>query len=118
MYSAAVLDHFKNPRNAGDLPGATASVQLSNPVCGDVLLLSVRCEAGRIVEARFKATGCVTAMACASLATELLIGKTNAELAQIRSEAISEALGGLPAATFHGAQLAADAIRALADKLK
>lgn len=118
MYSAAVLDHFKNPRNAGEFPEATAVVELSNPVCGDVLRLSVRCEAGRVAEARFQATGCTTAIACGSLATELLTGRHVAELPQIGAVSISQGLGGLPPATLHGAQLAADAIRALAEKLK
>ena len=63
MFNEAVLDHFRNPRNAGDLPGATATVEVTNPVCGDVLRLAVRMEAGRIVAARFKTQGCVAAIA-------------------------------------------------------
>ena len=64
MYSPAVLDHFKNPRNAGELPGATATVEVSNPACGDIMQLAVRVAEGRIAEARFKTRGCVTAIAC------------------------------------------------------
>jgi nitrogen fixation protein NifU and related proteins len=118
MYSAAVLDHFQNPRNAGTLDAATAIVSVENPVCGDILELSVRMEAGRIAEARFRTRGCVTAMACSSLLTELLRGKTPAELSGIKPEQISETLGGLPPATFHAAQLARDALQALVAKLK
>ncbi len=118
MYSAAVLDHFKNPRNAGDLPGATAVVEVSNPACGDILQLAVRLENGRISEARFKTRGCVTSIACSSLLTELLAGKSPDEAAQITAEQISDALGGLPAATFHGSQLARDAVEALLGKLE
>jgi NifU-like protein involved in Fe-S cluster formation len=117
MYSEAVLDHFQNPRNAGTLDAATATVSVENPVCGDILELSARVDAGRIAEARFRTRGCVTALACSSLLTELLRGKTPAEARAITSEQISEALGGLPPATLHGAQLARDAVQALLAKL-
>lgn len=117
MYSAAVLDHFQNPRNAGTLDAATATVSVENPVCGDILELSARVEGGRIAEARFRTRGCVTAMACSSLLTELLRGKTPAEARAITSEQISQALGGLPQATVHGAQLARDAVLALVAKI-
>ncbi len=117
MYSEAVLDHFQNPRNAGTLNGASATITVENPVCGDILELSVRIEAGRIAEARFRTRGCVTAMACSSLLTELLRGKTPSEAGAITSEQISEALGGLPQATLHGAQLARDAVQAVLAKV-
>lgn len=117
MFSEAVLDHFRNPRNAGELPGATAVVEVSNPVCGDVLKLSARIEDGRIVEARFLCRGCTTAIACASQLTEHLRGRVLAEARAVTAEGISESLGGLPAATFHGAELAADAVTALLKKL-
>jgi nitrogen fixation NifU-like protein len=117
MYSEAVLDHFQNPRNAGTLDAATTTISVENPVCGDILELSVRVEAGRIAEARFRTRGCVTAMACSSLLTELLRGKTPAEIRAITAEQLSEALGGLPQATFHAAQLARDAVQALLAKV-
>jgi nitrogen fixation NifU-like protein len=117
MYSQAVLDHFQNPRNAGRLDTPTATVSVENPVCGDILELSVRMESGRIAEARFRTRGCVTSMACSSLLTEMLHGKTPDEARSITPERMSEALGGLPPATFHGAQLARDAVEALATKL-
>ena len=117
MFSEAVLDHFRNPRNAGDLPDATVVVEVSNPVCGDILKLSARVERDRIVEARFLCRGCTTAIACASQLTEHLRGRTLAEARGVTAEAISESLGGLPPATFHGAELAADAVTALHKKL-
>ena len=117
MYSETILDHFQNPRNAGTLDAATATISVENPVCGDILELSARMEAGRIAEARFRTRGCVTAMACSSLLTELLRGKTPAEARAITPEQLSEALGGLPPTTFHAAQLAHDAIQALLAKL-
>jgi SUF system NifU family Fe-S assembly protein len=116
MFSKAVLDHFRNPRHAGELPDATARVEVTNPVCGDVLELAVRIEAGRIAAARFRTRGCVTAIASSSLLTELLIGRTIAEAREITAEEISQALGGLPPATAHGSQLAREAIEALLAK--
>jgi nitrogen fixation NifU-like protein len=110
MFSDAVLDHFQNPRNAGELPGADARVEVSNPVCGDVLQLAVRIESDRIVEARFLCRGCTTSIACASLLTEQLRGRTLAEARSLTAQSLSQALGTLPAATFHGAELAADAV--------
>jgi nitrogen fixation protein NifU and related proteins len=118
MYSEVVLDHFQNPRNAGTLDAATAVISVENPVCGDILELSARMEAGRIAEARFRTRGCVTAVACSSLLTEMLRGKTPAEVRGINPEQLSEALGGLSPATFHAAQLARDAVQALIAKLK
>jgi nitrogen fixation NifU-like protein len=117
MYSAAVLDHFKNPRNAGELVNATAVVEVTNPACGDIMQLSARVENGRIIEARFKSRGCVTSIACGSLLTELLHGKTLAEARALTPAQLSDALENLPPATFHGAQLAIDALETLLTKL-
>jgi nitrogen fixation NifU-like protein len=113
MFSDAVIDHFRNPRNAGELPGADAEVEVSNPVCGDVLQLAVRIDGERIVEARFLCRGCTTSIACASLLTEQLRGRTLTEARSLTAEALAKALGGLPPATLHGAELAADAVQAL-----
>lgn len=117
VYSELVLDHFRNPRNAGRLANASAEVQATNPVCGDILQLAVRVESGAIVEARFLCRGCTTSIACASLLTERLTATTVAAARAITAETISEALGGLPPATFHGAQLAADALNLVLSKL-
>ena len=117
MFSEAVLDHFRNPRNAGELSGPTATVEVSNPVCGDILKLSVRIVDGRIAEARFLCRGCTTSIACASVLTERLTSRTLAEVQSITAESLSEALGQLPPTTFHGAQLAADGVRALLQSL-
>lgn len=116
MFSAEVLDHFEHPRNAGELPGMTTIVDVTNPACGDEMRLSVRIEAGRIAEARFKTRGCVTSIAASSALTEMICGKNRVELSGITPEQISQTLGGLPAATFHGAQLAADALAAVLAK--
>jgi nitrogen fixation NifU-like protein len=117
MYSPQVLDHFQNPRNAGDLAIATVSVQVENPACGDVMRLSLRIDSGRIVEARFKAKGCVPSIACGSQLTELLQGRTLAEAQSLRREELIAALGGLPEASLHASHLAIDALRAALAKL-
>jgi nitrogen fixation NifU-like protein len=116
MFSEAVLEHFRNPRNAGELPGATATVEVSNPVCGDILKLAARVAGERIAEVRFLCRGCTTSIACASILTEQLRDRALSEARGITADALSAALGGLPPATFHGAQLAADALAALLQK--
>jgi|SRR3954451_8866573 nitrogen fixation NifU-like protein len=108
MYSAQLLDHFQNPRNAGELPGADASAEIENPVCGDVVRLSLKLHEGRISEARFKAKGCVPAIACGSALTELLVGKDLAQAHLLRREDVINAVGGVPQASTHAAQLAID----------
>jgi nitrogen fixation NifU-like protein len=117
MFSKEVLDHFQNPRNAGELPDATATAEVSNPVCGDVLRLAVRAENGRFVAVRFLCRGCTTAIACASAMTELLDGNSAESLNKISVDTIAHALGGLPAETIHGAHLAVEAARAVFVKL-
>jgi nitrogen fixation NifU-like protein len=117
MFSEAVLEHFRNPRNAGELADATATVEVNNPVCGDILKLAVRIVGGRIEEVRFLCRGCTTSIACASILTEKLHDRALSEARDITAESLSEALGGLPPATVHGAQLAADALSALLQRV-
>ena len=118
MFSREVLDHFRHPRNAGELDSATACVEVSNPVCGDILKLAVKVEQGSVTEARFLCRGCTTAIACASQLTEVLRGSSAHQLREISVESLSQSLGGLPAETIHGAHLSIDAARALAKKLE
>ncbi|HXT24196.1 MAG TPA: iron-sulfur cluster assembly scaffold protein [Candidatus Eisenbacteria bacterium] len=118
MFSSAVLDHFQNPRNVGELEHPTASVEVSNPVCGDVLRLAIQVEQGKIAKARFLCRGCTTSIACASKLTELLIGSALESLRQISVDSLARSLGGFPAATIHGAQLAIDAVHSVARKLQ
>jgi nitrogen fixation NifU-like protein len=110
MYSAQLLDHFQNPRNAGDLPGADATVELENPVCGDVIRLTLKLDAGRISAIRFKAKGCVPAMACASAVTELALGKTPEDARRLGRPELTDAVGGLPQVSSHAVQLALEAL--------
>ena len=117
MYSPQVLDHFEHPRNAGEVPDADASVQVENPACGDILRLSAKISDGRIADIRFRAKGCVPSMACASLLTELVQGRTLAEARQFRREQLVAAAGSLPPASMHASHLAMDALAALLKKL-
>lgn len=113
MFSQTILEHFQRPHNTGDLLDATATVNVSNPVCGDTLRLGVRIVDGRIEAARFKTQGCVAAIAASSVLTDLLMGKTLEDVRSITPQQISDELQGLPPATFHAAQLCVDAISAL-----
>ncbi len=112
MYSPQVLDHFEHPRNVGDLVDATAVAQLENPACGDVLKLSLRIHDGRILEARYRAKGCVPAIACGSALTEMITGRTINEARAIRRIELVMKLGGLPRASLHASHLAMDALAA------
>jgi nitrogen fixation NifU-like protein len=115
-YNDTVMDHFRNPRNAGEMEAPSCVGIVRNSVCGDLLKLYLRIEDGRITDARFKAYGCGAAIASSSVLTELLIGLTLSEARAIRDSNIVEALGGLPEQKIHCSVLAEDATRAaLAD---
>ena len=118
MYSPQLLDHFEHPRNVGDLSDASAQVRVENPVCGDILELAIRVNTDCIVAIRFRAKGCVPAMACASAITEMAKGRTLVEAASIRRQDLVLQIGGLPEASGHAAQLAIDALAAVLNKLK
>ena len=117
MYSAELLDHFQNPRNVGDVVSPDASVEIENPVCGDVIRLSLKLKGSKIAEIRFKAKGCVPAMACGSAVTELAQGKTIAEARLLKRDDLIKAVGALPNASTHAAQLALDALSAALAKV-
>lgn len=118
MYSARLLDHFEHPRNAGDLPEAESTVSVENPACGDVLQLSIKSYAGVITAVRFKAKGCVPAMACGSAVTELIVGKNFAEAGALNAKDVAAAVDGLPPASGHAAELAIEALRAALQQLR
>jgi len=117
MYSPQLLDHFEHPRNSGELPDHDVRVRVENPACGDILELAVKMDAGLIAEIRFRAKGCVPAMACASAMTELATGKSAQQASAIAKEDVVRAVGGVPTASGHAAQLAVDALRAALRKL-
>ncbi len=109
-YSEKLLDYFQNPRCVGEIPDG-AVVEVSNPVCGDVMKLWVKVEDRRIRDAKFKAQGCSAAIATSSYATEMLIGLSVDDARKITRTQIADALGGLPASKIHCSVLASDAIR-------
>jgi nitrogen fixation NifU-like protein len=117
MYSAKLLDHFENPRNAGELTRPTARVAVENPACGDVLSLDVRVENGTIADVRFKAKGCVPAMACGSAVTVLIKGKSVIEARAISKGELRSAVDGVPAASSHALDLAIDAVQEVLRKV-
>ncbi len=109
-YSDIVLDYFEHPRNNGVLEDANAVGYMTNPVCGDALVLMLRISDDRIVAARWQSDGCAASLAASSLLTELVAGKSLAEAASITRESVVDALGGLPASKLHASVLAADAL--------
>ena len=117
MYSSQLLDHFEHPRHSGELLDADARVRIENPACGDILELAIKMDAGRIAAIRFRAKGCVPAIACASAMSELAEGKTIDQLSAINKDEIVAAVGGLPPASGHAAQMALDALRAALKKI-
>ncbi len=114
MHSELLLEHFRNPRNIGQLPPPATTVDVSNPACGDLLRLSALFEDGKVAEARFQVRGCTASIAAGSALSEWMIGKTRAELQALTVETIDQALGGLEAASKHAAVLCVDGARAIA----
>lgn len=117
MYSERLLDHFQNPRNAGELGPPAVTVEVSNPACGDILRLSVRWEGERVAEVRYKTRGCTASIACGSALTEWMVGRTRGELAGLKAPVIEEAVGGLQAESKHAAVLCVDGVRAVVGAL-
>jgi nitrogen fixation NifU-like protein len=110
MYTDLVMDHFSNPRNVGEIEDADGTGQIGNPVCGDVMRMTIKVEDDRIADVKFKTFGCGAAVATSSMVTEMVMGKTLQEAAEISNRTVAEALGGLPANKMHCSNLAADAL--------
>lgn len=117
MHSARLLDHFRNPRNAGALDPPALKVDVSNPACGDMLRLWARFDNDRVAEARFQTRGCTASIAASSALTECMIGKTQAELETLTAAVIEDAVGGLEPASKHAAVLCADGVKKLLAQL-
>ena len=114
MHSERLLDHFQNPRNAGELEAATVRVDVENPACGDQMRLTARVENGVVAAVRYKVRGCTASIAAGSALTEWLTGRSVKEAAGLRSDDIERALGGLIPESKHAAVLCVDAARELA----
>ncbi|HLJ50322.1 MAG TPA: iron-sulfur cluster assembly scaffold protein [Bryobacteraceae bacterium] len=113
IYSDLFLDHFQNPRHVGELPAPAVTVEVSNPVCGDVLRLSALWENGLVREAAFKARGCTASIAAGSALTEWMVGKSREEITAARAATIEDAVGGLIPESKHVAVLCVDALKNL-----
>lgn len=116
--SSGLLDHYRDPRNLGELDDPDAVAIVHNPVCGDMLRLAARVADDRITAVRFKAYGCAAAIAAGSVATELLAGTSVAEAASIGDEDIAAVLGPLPPMKVHAIVLAREGIRQLVARLE
>jgi len=112
VYSEKVMDHFRNPRNVGELENPDGVGRAGNPICGDVMEMQIRVQNGIIADAKFRTFGCGAAIATSSMATEMVKGKSLEEALTISNKALAEALDGLPAAKMHCSSLAEDALRA------
>lgn len=113
VYSEAFLDHFKNPRNVGELDPPALTVEISNPACGDILRLSGRFEGERVTQVRYKVRGCTASIASGSALTAWMQGKTRAELARLKPETIEAEIGGLIPESKHAAVLCVDGVKKL-----
>ena len=114
--SPQLIEHFKNPRNVGELEPPAITVEVSNPVCGDILRLSALIEDGRVVKSGFKVRGCTASIAAGSALTELIGGRGRNELKGLKTSDVEQAVGGLSNESKHAAVLCLDAVRALLAK--
>jgi len=115
QYSEKVMDHFRNPRNVGDMPDADGTGHVGNAVCGDIMELYIKVRDNIIVDSKFKTFGCGAAIATSSMVTELVKGKTVDEALKISNRAVAEALGGLPPIKMHCSLLAEQALKSAID---
>lgn len=110
VYSDKVMDHFRNPRNVGEIPDANGIGEVGNPKCGDIMKIYLKVEDNIIKDIKFKTFGCGSAIASSSMATELIKGKTLEEAWDLTNKAVAEALDGLPPVKMHCSVLAEEAI--------
>lgn len=110
MYSDKVMEHFRNPRNVGEIENADGVGEVGNPTCGDIMNISLKIENNVITDAKFKTFGCGAAIASSSMATELVKGKTLEEAWDLSNKAVAEALDGLPPIKMHCSVLAEEGI--------
>ncbi|MCL2592517.1 MAG: Fe-S cluster assembly scaffold protein NifU [Defluviitaleaceae bacterium] len=112
MYTEKVMDHFANPRNVGEIKGASGIGQVGNARCGDIMKVFLKIENNIIEDAKFQTFGCGAAVATSSIATELIIGKTIEDALKVTNKVVTEELDGLPPAKLHCSVLAEEALHA------
>ena len=111
FYSEKVLDHFKNPRNVGEIENADGAGEVGNPVCGDMMTFYIKVKDNKIEDVKFKTFGCGAAIAVSSMVSEMAKGKTLDEAKQISKESVAKALEDLPKNKLHCSNLGADALQ-------
>lgn len=109
-YSDKVMEHFRNPRNVGEISDANGVGEVGNPKCGDIMKIYLKVEDNIIKDVKFKTFGCGSAIASSSMATELIKGKTLEEAWELSNKAVADALDGLPPVKMHCSVLAEEAI--------
>ena len=107
----SVMEHFRNPRNVGEIESPDGVGHVGNPVCGDIMELYIKVNDGIIVDAKFKTFGCGAAIATSSIVTEMVKGKSIKKALKISNKAVAEALDGLPAVKMHCSVLAEEALK-------
>jgi nitrogen fixation NifU-like protein len=112
------MDHFRNPRNMGELSDANGVGTVGNPTCGDLMTMYIKVKENRIEDVKFKTYGCGAAIATSSMTTELAKGKTLEEAMNITRASVADSLGGLPPVKMHCSNLAADALHAAIEDYK
>jgi len=112
MYSEKVMDHFRSPRNVGEIADADGVGTVGNPICGDLMTVYVRIKDNVITDVKFKTFGCAAAIATSSMITELAKGKNLQDALKITRGDVADSLGGLPPIKMHCSNLAADALHA------
>ena len=115
-YNENVIDHFRNPRNMGEMNNSDAEATIGNPSCGDVMKIAIKVKDNRIDDVRFQTMGCAAAIATSSMATVLAKGKTLEEAKKLTNKDVAMALGSLPPIKIHCSNLAADALREAIEK--
>src|SRR6476620_9846754 len=111
MYPDALLDHFQNPHNVGELNPPAVTVEVTNPACGDILRLSALLESNRVTEVAYKVRGCTASIAAGSALTILMKGKLVAELRLLKADDVEAEIGGLPPESKHASYLCYDGLR-------
>jgi nitrogen fixation protein NifU and related proteins len=110
QYSEIALEHFKSPRNVGRLENADGIGEVGNPICGDMMSITIKVKDDKIDDIKFNTFGCGAAIAVSSMVTEMAKGKTLEEAMKITNDSVAEALGGLPKNKLHCSNLGADAL--------
>jgi nitrogen fixation NifU-like protein len=118
MYSEKVMEHFRNPHNMGEIENPDAQGEVGNPVCGDMMKVTMKInpETKVIEDIKFKTFGCVSAIACSSVTTDILMGKTIDDAKKLTKQDIVNELGELPAIKLHCSILSNEAIKKALDE--